>query len=954
MIRRSVLALVFTLTSVPSITFAQAQSGEIFGKVVDTSGAVVPGVSVTLTSPSLITPQTVITLESGAYRFPNVPIGTYAVTFEIPGFKRVVREGVRIETGFNAEINTTLEVSTVQETVTVTGESPIVDTRATSTGQTFTREMLERIPSARDPWVVMEQTPGILMNQQNVGGNKSGQQSTFIAHGTGNNEVWNVDGGNITDMSASSASVYFDFDAYEEMQIQTGGSDASVQSSGVAINLVTKSGGNNFHGSSRLFVVDNNLQGDNISAELQAQGAGSGNPIKNIKDYGAEIGGPIVRNKMWFWGAAGYNDIEVGVVGFVRPGGDPNNPEDLNTDLTTLKTYNAKLQYQWSAPHKSSFLYFFNDKNRNAREAGPTRAPETVFVQTAPVSTFKGSHYWIPTSRLTLEFQAMKMPNGGFFLNFPDESLETVQSALDLTTNYQTRSHYREKFDRPQTEVRADGNYFLTSFLGGDHATKFGIGYRDTPFSAQRHRGGFAQARFTGTAATAANPFNDEANLYRDSFAKTALTQLYGYFQDSYKRGRMTLNGGIRFDRQNDEALASHVDANPLIPQLLPAVDFAGADSGVTFFDWSPRLGVTWDLTGDGKTVVKSNYAVYWGTGITTAASVNPVSEVQLRYPSADVNGDRFIQANELDLTRRLTSVGQLRSGESLLAAVLDDGRSQPEERPHRRVLDRHRARADGQLRRWRRLHLPELPGLRELHDDAGRVLGRLRAGELSCHLRQRVVRSAVVHGHVLPTTLHAPRRRLPAQRRPHAPISRARAHGAQAVQRSLDAQCERELPEHDLPLWRARRVLPGSHRHREARWRADRDVQCTVARETIRPLRAALVRHRSVRLLQPPPGVSVQPSDSVADAHRRHRARQRRYRSLGRRPPRKLLSARHARGETDPVGRHTVDRRARRVQPLQRGDCSSREEIQNINTANNVEEVLAPRVARLSIRMKF
>ena len=331
---------------VPGMVSAQA-SGEIFGRVTDASGAVMPGVTVTIAGPALITPQTTVSLESGAYRFPSIPIGLYSVTFEIPGFKRFVRENVRIETGFNAEINARLEVSTVEETVTVSAASPVVDTRSTTTGQMFNRRCCERIPSARDPWVVLEQTPGIIMNQQNVGGNKSGQQSTFIAHGTGNNEVWNVDGGNVTDMAASASSLYFDFDAFEEIQVQTGGSDASVQSSGVSVNLITKSGGNTLRGSGRFYVVDNNLQGDNITPELQAQGAGSGNPIKNIKDYGFEIGGPIVRNKAWFWGSAGLNDIEVGVVGFTNPGGDPNNPDDLFTDLTKLKTYNAKLQYQW-------------------------------------------------------------------------------------------------------------------------------------------------------------------------------------------------------------------------------------------------------------------------------------------------------------------------------------------------------------------------------------------------------------------------------------------------------------------------------------------------------------------------------------------------------------------------------------------------------------------------------
>ncbi|HEX6163411.1 MAG TPA: carboxypeptidase regulatory-like domain-containing protein, partial [Vicinamibacterales bacterium] len=647
---RSLITAALAVLFVPGMVRAQS-SGEIFGRITDSSGAVMPGVTVTIAGPALITPQSTVSLESGAYRFPSIPIGLYSVTFELAGFKRFVRENVRIETGFNAEINARLDVSTIEETVTVSAAGPVVDTRSTTTGQTFNREMLERIPSARDPWVVLEQTAGIIMDQQNVGGNKSGQQSTFIAHGTGNNEVWNVDGGNITDMASSSSSLYFDFDAFEEIQIQTGGSDASVQSSGVSVNLVTRSGGNTIRGSGRYYVVDNNFQDDNITPELQAQGAGSGNPIKNIRDYGFEFGGPIVKNKMWYWGSAGLNDIEVGVVGFTNPGGDPNNPDDLFTDLTTLRTYNAKTQFQWNQANKSTVLYFFNDKKRNARGAAPNMPPETTFRQTAPVHNIKASHQWIPTNRLTMEFQAFSMPNGGFRLDFHEDSLIDMQVAIDLATNVTTRSNQMNDNRRPQTELRADGNYFLTGLLGGDHASKFGVGYRDNPIGFTAIRGGRTRARFRNGLAV-------EADLYRDSNTERAVRQLYGYLQDSYSRGKLTINGGVRFDFQDDEALPSSVPANPIIPDLLPAVDFPGADSGVSFFDISPRLGATYDLSGDGKTIVKSNYAVYWGTGITTAQYVTPVTEVSLRFPWTDLNNDRFVQRNELNLAQRLNLTG--------------------------------------------------------------------------------------------------------------------------------------------------------------------------------------------------------------------------------------------------------------------------------------------------------
>lgn len=133
---------------------------------------------------------------------------------------------------------------------------------------------------------------------------------------------------------------------------------------------------------------------------------------------------------------------------------------------------------------------------------------------------------------------------------------------------------------------------------------------------------------------------------------------MFGYVQDAYTKGRLTVNAGLRFDYQDDQALSSSVPANALIPELLPAANFAGADAGIQFNDWSPRLGATYDLSNDGKTVIKGNYAVYWGTGISTAASLNPVSEVSLRYPWTDTNRDTFVQRSELDLTRLLNRSG--------------------------------------------------------------------------------------------------------------------------------------------------------------------------------------------------------------------------------------------------------------------------------------------------------
>src|SRR5262245_22622612 len=158
------LVVLVGICAVPAM--AQVSTGEIFGKAADGTGAILPGVTVTITSPALIQPSTTVTEANGGYRFPNLPIGTYNVSFELAGFKKMVHEGVVITAGFNAEINAKLDLSTVQETVTVSGESPVVDTKSTQLGGTFNQKALQDIPTARDPWEIIQQTVGLTMTTE--------------------------------------------------------------------------------------------------------------------------------------------------------------------------------------------------------------------------------------------------------------------------------------------------------------------------------------------------------------------------------------------------------------------------------------------------------------------------------------------------------------------------------------------------------------------------------------------------------------------------------------------------------------------------------------------------------------------------------------------------------------------------------------------------------------------
>jgi hypothetical protein len=683
-----VLALV-ALFATSALASAQSQTGEIFGKVTDGSGAVLPGVTVTVTGPVLLQPLTAVTSETGTFQFPRIEIGEYAVKFELAGFKTVINQGIRVTVGFSAAVNAQLGISTVQETITVTGESPIVDTKNTGTKQTFTNELLQSIPSARDPWVILQQTAGISMDRENIGGNMSGQQSNYVSRGgTPTNNKWSLDGVDITDLSATGASPsYYDFDAFEEMTINTGGVDVTQQTGGVGINLVTKSGSDKFKGSSRFYQTSDRFESQNVTDAQRVQGATSGNPIQDIKDYGVEAGGPIKKGKAWIWGSFGKQLVDVGVVGFYQPTANCQafrntavalaaSIEDvngcLNTDETLLQTTNLKAEVQLFKGNKLTLFNNFAKKIRNARGADDLNPIETTSRQAAvptsfgawgwrvgPNPTYKFGDQWVLSDRLLVDVQYAHIANN-FILDYHEDSLANVQRTLVVSTGLNGRSGTQSVNIRPANSINFNANYFLPAKMGSDHSFKFGGYYRDNFSESPSSTGGHAIARFPTdvnnncAAIAAANPTTFTAwcaaQLTRDGLSIYDLKNVSAFLQDTITHKRLTTQLGIRYDRNHDNVLAASVAANPILPDWLPAASFPGADPGVTFNNISPRVGVTYDTTGNGKTLVRANYARYYGQVGTggVAFQVNPVNAAFVRFPWNDLNGDKFIQANEV------------------------------------------------------------------------------------------------------------------------------------------------------------------------------------------------------------------------------------------------------------------------------------------------------------------
>ena len=678
-------ALAIALCGSPA--WAQQQTGEIFGKVTDQSGAVLPGVTVTVTGPSLLQPLTAITSETGTFQFPRLDVGTYSVKFELAGFKTIIKPDMRVTVGFSANATTQLGVSAVQETVTVTGATPVVDTKETGTKQTFTLDQLQSIPSARDPWVILQQTAGIAMDRENIGGNMSGQQSNYVSRG-GNptNNKWSIDGVDMTDLAATgSSSVYYDFDAFQEMTITTGGVDVTQQTGGVGINLVTKSGTDRFKGSSRLYDTNSRFESNNITDAQRGKGATTGNPIQDIQDYGIEAGGPVKPGRAWIWGSYGKQNVKVGVINFYKPDANcqaikaapltfsiKENNDCLNTDLTLLETTNLKGEVQLFKGNKLSAYSLLNKKERNARNASDTTPIESTQRQGAitnqfgakgwisgPNPTYKFGDQWVLSDRTLLDVQYSHV-GGNFILDFHDPANVNIQPTLVVAGAINGRSGAQSVNIRPTNSLTANMNYFMPGKLWGDHAIKIGGYWRDNFAETISVTGGHATARFPTAvsndcaALAAANPGDVTkwcaANLTRDGDAIQKLTNLSAYVQDTLTHGRATLQLGLRYDYNHDKALGASIAANPILPEWLPAITFGGADPSVRFHDFSPRVGMTFDVQGNGKTVAHANYARYFGQVGTGGISgqINPVTAASVRFPWNDANGDKFIQANEV------------------------------------------------------------------------------------------------------------------------------------------------------------------------------------------------------------------------------------------------------------------------------------------------------------------
>jgi hypothetical protein len=351
--RRLGLSLCFVVLSIVPAA-AQDFRGRINGTVTDDTGAVLPGVSITVTSPALIQPQMQVSGADGSYRFLALPPGVYDVMFELSGFQNVKREGVRVVINQTLTVDQQLQVATLQETVTVTGASPIVDTSTTSMGTNFTKELLTEIPNARDIWAAMSQAPGLQMTAFDVGGSNTGNQTGYRSYGFDTQNQTRMEGIDTTEGTAANAG-YFDFGSFEEFQVGGAGADASAFAGGAVLSISVKSGGDRFHGSWYSDYVSEGQLTDNVPGYLKTANTPEdglfsrnglcfersgeticrGNAVKKQYDLNGDVGGPLWKQKAWFYTSWRLNDKYAYITGL----GDTTERSKLSNKYTFKGTF---------------------------------------------------------------------------------------------------------------------------------------------------------------------------------------------------------------------------------------------------------------------------------------------------------------------------------------------------------------------------------------------------------------------------------------------------------------------------------------------------------------------------------------------------------------------------------------------------------------------------------------
>jgi Carboxypeptidase regulatory-like domain len=628
------VVLLFML-AVPTAAVAQLEQGRLTGTVSDAQGAVLPGVTVTATSPALIGNQATTTEADGTWRFPSLPSGRYTLTFELTGFKIVKRENIVLSIGQTLTVDSSLELSSVEETVLVSSEAPVVDLQSTKVGVEFSKEKLASIPSATDLWAALGQAPGVRMRGFDVGGSHKSQQSNYESFGIrGQNRV--VTEGVDTTEGTNGSGIYQDFYAHEEVSVSASGADVQMSTPGSAVVSSIKSGGNEFHSLNNITYEGKSFVDNNLDDDTAARGF-TGQPNQKFWEGHADLGGPFRRDKAWFYAAYNHFTIDKAISGVSRQ----------FTDLAEFDNYTIKGTYR--ATTKDTFVgyYQWGAKVKPRRGLSATVGPDSILAQDAPAKMYNGQHQRVWSNRL---FSDAKWGWFGYsWPMVPAVDWHTNPPRVDTGTSVETGAGWLAgnqggpfTLIRAKPQFSATATYYLPEAFG-DHDFKAGMEWADDS-SKNGNNGNSGPIQYRDLNGNINEirvaDFNTFESFGTDWTGPDDRNERYSvFFQDRWRpHARMTFTLGIRYDRQRPYYEASI--RKPLLTeffqeQTVPASSFFTRNTIV------PRLGIAYDVSKNGRAVVKAFYGRYYYNFADRLAGADPGGTNRKDYKFNDLNGNR-------------------------------------------------------------------------------------------------------------------------------------------------------------------------------------------------------------------------------------------------------------------------------------------------------------------------